>query len=544
VAPAASGATRKRLLYPALQLRDTRVNAPHLLEVTGVCKHFPGVQALDGVSLTVHPGEVLALVGENGAGKSTLMKVVAGIHRPDAGVLRLDGHEVPFAGVSEALRRGIVLIHQELNLAENLSVAANIFLGREMVVGGPLGWLDRGRMNAAALDLLRRVGLAVAPSRIVGDLPPGQRQLVEIARALSLEARLIIMDEPTSSLTQTETDRLYQVIDDLKRHGVSVVYISHRLAEVRRVADRVVIFRDGKNAGALAKNEITHDAMVRLMVGRDLQQLYPRRHAQDPAAKVRLDVRGLTYHGGSAQPMTFQLRAGEVVGMAGLVGAGRTELAEALFGIRRVNSGEVRIDGRAVAVRHPGRAVKAGLLLIPEDRRRHGLVLIESIRENVSLPNFDQLASLGWIWPGRERGLARATIQRLRVRASGPRQAVGLLSGGNQQKVVLGKWLARKPSVLIFDEPTRGVDVGARSEIYALMDQLADEGVAILMISSDLEEVLGMSDRVLVLHEGHLAGELSREQLSEEAVMQLATGGASSRPAAADIQPAGGGEQA
>jgi ribose transport system ATP-binding protein len=504
------------------------VNAPPLLEVTDVRKHFPGVQALDGVSLMVYPGEVVALVGENGAGKSTLMKIVAGIHRPDSGVMRLDGQVAPFAGVVEAMRRGIVLIHQELNLAENLSIAANIFLGREEVSGGPLarclGWLARGRMNADALALLRRVGLMVSPARTVGDLPPGQRQLVEIARALSLKARLIIMDEPTSSLTQTETDRLYEVIDDLKRHGVSVVYISHRLAEVRRVADRVIVFRDGRNAGNLAKEEITHDAMVRLMVGRDLQQLYPRRHALAHNARVRLEVRQLTFQGGSTEPLTFRLRGGEIVGMAGLIGAGRTELAEALFGIRIVKSGEVHIDGQVVFIRHPRQAVAAGLLLVPEDRRHHGLVLSESIRRNLALPNFDQLTTLGWIWQGRERRLAAEMMHRLGVRASGPGQTVGFLSGGNQQKVVLGKWLARKPRIMIFDEPTRGVDVGARSEIYALMDQLAGDGVAVLMISSDLEEILGMSDRVLVLHEGRLAGELGRAELSEEAVMQLATG--------------------
>jgi ribose transport system ATP-binding protein len=536
---------------------DYGVNAIPLLELRNVCKQFPGVQALDGVSLTVHSGEVLALVGENGAGKSTLMKVVAGVHRPDSGTQRLDGHELPFGDVAQALRRGIVLIHQELNLAENLSVAGNIFLGREFVFGGPLGWLDRDRMHAATQALLRRVGLEVSPARVVGELPPGQRQLVEIARALALKARLIIMDEPTSSLTQAETDRLYGVIDDLKSHGVSVVYISHRLAEVRRVADRVVVYRDGRNAGHLAKSEISHDAMVRLMVGRDLQQLYPRRHASDPQARVRLELQGVTYQGGPSTPVTFRLHGGEIVGMAGLVGAGRTELAEAVFGIRRIRGGAVLIDGASVVIRHPGAAVAAGVLLIPENRRLHGLVLTESIRDNLALPNFDQLATCGWIWRGRERRLARDSMQRLRVRASGPRQDAGLLSGGNQQKVVIGKWLARKPRVLICDEPTRGVDVGARSEIYAILDQLANDGVAILMISSDLEEVLGMSDRVLVLHEGRLAGELGRDELTEESVMQLATGGKvapRSRPkpdsdanvdlsGSTDFQPGSEGEQ-
>jgi ribose transport system ATP-binding protein len=494
------------------------------LEARGVRKHFPGVQALDGVSLSVRRGEALAVIGENGAGKSTLMKVLAGIHRPDAGELLLDGRAVPFGDVNEATRRGIVLIHQELNLAENLGVAANIFLGREPTKLGPLRWLDRRTMAERARGLLARVGLDVPPEQPVGELPPGQRQLVEIARALSLEARLIIMDEPTSSLTQRETDRLYEVIDDLKRQGVAILYISHRLGEVRRVADRVTVLRDGRNAGELSRAEATHDAMVRLMVGRDLKQLYPRRHGGGTAGPVRLDVRGLTFRGARA-PISFEVRGGEVVGMAGLVGSGRTELAEALFGIRPITGGEVRLDSRPVRPRGPAQAIASGLLLVPEDRRRHGLVLSDTVGGNLTLPNLGQVSALGWVWPGRAGALARRLMDWLHVRASGPAQVVGQLSGGNQQKVVLGKWLARSPRVLVLDEPTRGVDVGARSEIYALMDQLAAEGVAILMISSDLEEVLGMSDRVLVLHEGRLAGELARAELSEEAVMHLATGG-------------------
>jgi ribose transport system ATP-binding protein len=498
---------------------------PAFLEARAIRKHFPGVQALDGVALRVRAGEVLAVVGENGAGKSTLMKVLAGIHAPDGGEVLVDGQPVRNTSVVDAMRRGIVLIHQELNLAENLSVAANLFLGRERVRGGWLGWLARSAMNEQARALLARVGLPVPPQAVVGELPPGQRQLVEIARALSLDARLIIMDEPTSSLTQRETDRLYEVIDDLKKAGVGVLYISHRLAEVRRVADRVTVLRDGRNAGELARDQISHEALVRLMVGRDLKQFYARRHATGASAPVRLAVRRLTYAGGPAAPISFELRAGEVVGLAGLVGAGRTELAEALFGIRAVTGGEVLLDGAAVRIRHPRQAIRAGLLLVPEDRRRHGLVLEESVRRNLALPNLDLLSALGWVLPGREARLSSELMGRLRVRASGPGQPVGLLSGGNQQKVVLGKWLARRPRVLLLDEPTRGVDVGARSEIYGLMDQLAGEGVAVLMISSDLEEVLGMSDRVLVLHEGRLAGELARAELSEEAVMHLATGG-------------------
>jgi ribose transport system ATP-binding protein len=496
---------------------------PPVLEARGVRKHFPGVQALDGVSLIVRAGEVLAVIGENGAGKSTLMKILAGIQPPDSGELLLDGRPVVFAGTADAMRRGVVLIHQELNLADNLSVAANLFLGRELT---RLGWPDRRGMYARSRQLLERVGLDVAPGWRVGELPPGQRQMVEIARALSQAARVIIMDEPTSSLTQRETERLFAVIADLKRAGVAVVYISHRLGEVGVVADRVAALRDGRNSGELARQEISHRRMVELMVGRDLKQFFHRAH---PPARAdgppRLEVRQLRYAGGPDTPVSFALRAGEIVGMAGLVGAGRTELAEALFGLRPVTAGEILLDGRPVALRSPARAIAAGLLLVPEDRRAHGLVLELSVRQNLGLPNFDRLSRLSLLLPGREEALARGLCERLRVRTPGLDQTVGLLSGGNQQKVVLGKWLARQPRVLILDEPTRGVDVGAKSEIYALMDELAGAGVAVLMISSDLEEVLGMSDRVLVLHEGRLAGELAREELSERSVMHLATGG-------------------
>lgn len=494
-----------------------------LLEARGVRKRFPGVLALDGVSMRVRAGEVLAIVGENGAGKSTLMKVLAGIHRPDAGELFLRGQPFAPRGVADAMDGGVVLIHQELNLAENLTIAANIFLGREANRFG-VGWLNHAAEREQARKLVASVGLDASPDCRVETLSPGQKQLVEIARALARSAAVIIMDEPTSSLTQRETDRLYEVIDDLKRRGVAVLYISHRLAEVKRVTDRVTVLRDGKNAGELSRDQVSHDAMVRLMVGRDLKQLYPRTHKA--AGPERLTVEALTFDG-STKPISFRLRGGEIVGMAGLVGAGRTELAEALFGIRHITGGTVRLDGQPVAVRHPKQAVEAGLLLVPEDRRRHGLILGFSIRDNIALPNLDALSAAGWVLPGRVNELARRMMDKLRVRAYGPTQPAGLLSGGNQQKVVVGKWLARQPRVLIFDEPTRGVDVGARSEIYSLMDQLAGEGVAILMISSDMEEVLGMSDRVLVLHEGSLAGELSRAELSEEAVMRLATGGGS-----------------
>ncbi|MHB1423405.1 MAG: sugar ABC transporter ATP-binding protein [Gemmataceae bacterium] len=501
-----------------------------LLQAHDIRKAFPGVQALDGVSLSVSAGEVLAVLGENGAGKSTLMKILAGIHAPDAGELLLDNEPVHFRRVADAMQRGILLIHQELNLADNLSVAANLFLGNEKLRGGVFGWLDRRAMHERARHLLERVGLDVSPSRLVGELPLGQRQMVEIARALSRKARVLIMDEPTSSLTQRETERLFSVIAELKRSDVAVVYISHRLMEVQEIADRVVVLRDGRNSGALSRQEITHRRMVELMVGRDLKQFFRRGHAAGGPIRperhpIRLEVSRVCYQGGPLTPISFAVRGGEIVSMAGLVGAGRTELAEALFGLRPLLGGETRLDGRAASIRSPRDAIAAGLLLAPEDRRQFGLVLEASVQHNLGLPNLDQNSRLGLLAPRRETDMARRLCQRLRVRTPSLKQPVGLLSGGNQQKVVLGKWLARQPRVLILDEPTRGVDVGAKSEIYALMDEWAAAGIAIVMISSDLEEVLGMSDRVLVLHEGRLAGELPRASLSEQAIMHLATGG-------------------
>jgi ribose transport system ATP-binding protein len=497
-----------------------------LLEVRQIRKEFPGVLALDGVSAHLHIGESLAVVGENGAGKSTLMKIFAGVYQPDSGTILMNGQEVRFANVSSAMNAGISLIHQELNLAENLGVAANIFLGREKTTRGILRWLNRKAMAEDAIGLMNRVGLnANLVDVLVNELAPGQKQLVEIARALSLSAKVIIMDEPTSSLTQGETDRLYEVIDDLKQEGVAIVYISHRLAEVKRVADRVTVLRDGRNAGELRKEEITHDALVQRMVGRNLKQLYPRSQRTIKTNKTRLEIRNLRFQGSSEQGISFSLFPGEVVGMAGLVGAGRTELSEAIFGIRKILDGEIGLDGERIQIRSPGQAIGAGILLVPEDRRLNGLILPEGVDFNLSLPNLNRLQFLRLVQRKQELELAQQLVQRLRIKTPHLSQAVGLLSGGNQQKVVLGKWLARNPKVLILDEPTRGVDVGAREEIYAIIDQLANSGVAILMISSDLEEILGMSDRVLVLHEGRLSGELPRSELSEERVMRLATGG-------------------
>ncbi|MDG2206449.1 MAG: sugar ABC transporter ATP-binding protein [Pirellulales bacterium] len=494
-------------------------NAP-LLVVEGVTKRFPGVTALDKVSLSVSKGEVLALIGENGAGKSTLMKILAGVQRPDEGAIRVDGRDVSLDSVQSAQASGIALIHQELNLSGNLSVAANMFLGREPL---RFGLIDTHKIQQEAALLLERVGLDVSPETIVDALSIGQQQLVEIARALSVDARVLIMDEPTSSLSQHETERLMEVVKDLRSRGVSIIYISHRLGEVKELADRVTVFRDGKNAGDLQRDEINHDRMVRLMVGRDISQFYARTPHQP--GDIALEVQGLRSSSHPACELNFRVRAHEIVGIAGLVGAGRTELLEVLFGVEEAASGTVSIGGREVALRSPLDAIQAGVALVPENRKQQGIILEMSVRTNIGLAGLRQhRKKAGFLNQGQEARDVATMIERLRIKTPDEHQVTQYLSGGNQQKVVLGKWLAIEPKVLLLDEPTRGIDVGAKQEIYRLMDELAKKGVAILFVSSEMEEILGMSDRTLVMHEGRITGELLRDQLSEEAVMQLATG--------------------
>jgi ribose transport system ATP-binding protein len=499
-----------------------------LLEARQISKAFPGVQALQRVNLRLGRGEILAVVGENGAGKSTLMNILGGVHRADEGEIILDGRPVQITSVDEAQRLGIVLIHQELNLAANLDVAGNVFLGREATWAPPLKLIQR-RIYAETEEIIRPLGLDCSPRARVAELSPGQQQLVEIARALSLRSRALIMDEPTSSLTQRETERLFKVMRDLRASGMSILYISHRLKEVDEVADRVTVLRDGRNAGELRRAELSHEAMVRLMVGRELKQFFQRTCRDDAAATTGqvpvLRVRALRWTAAQAQPIDLDLHGGEIVGMAGLMGAGRTELAEAIFGIRPLSSGELYLDGRKITVRNPTEAIRAGIYLVPEDRRYHGLVLADSVKNNITLASLERLQRLRLVDRSEERKLAETMCHRLSVRTPTIHQQVSLLSGGNQQKVVLAKWLCRTPRLLILDEPTRGIDVGAKTEIYALMDRLAQQGLAILMISSDLEEILGMSDRVLVMHEGSLAGELPRARMTEEAIMHMATGG-------------------
>ncbi len=492
-----------------------------LLEVRQLRKSFPGVRALKGVSLTVARGEVLAVIGENGAGKSTLMKILAGVQRADSGGISIAGRAVEIRSVQEALAEGIALIHQELNLADNLDVAANIFLGLEQL---RWGLIDKARQRREAREFLRAVGLDVDPAVLVSMLTIGHQQLVEIAKALSVNARVLIMDEPTSSLSSHEAENFFKVIRELRGRGVSIVYISHRLGEVRALADRVTVLRDGKNAGDLGREEMDHARMVKLMVGRDVSQFYP--HEPHATGETVLEVEGWRTRAHPRHPLGFRVRAGEIVGVAGLVGAGRTELLASLFGVEPAVGGVMRVAGRALAPQSPREAIAAGLALVPEDRKKQGVILEMAVRENLSLASLRRDQQRGFLNRRRETEVSAGMMGNLRIKAPHDRQIVQFLSGGNQQKVVLGKWLALRPRVLLLDEPTRGIDIGAKQEIYKLMEELASQGVAILFASSEMEEILGMSDRALVMHEGRLAGELARGELREEAVMHLATGSA------------------
>ncbi len=492
-----------------------------LLQVRGVGKQFPGVRALRGVDLTLGRGEVLALIGENGAGKSTLMKILAGVQTPDEGSIAVDGRTVRIDSVQDAFHLGIALIHQELNLSGNLDVGANIFLGREP---RRFGLIDKGRIRRESRDVLDAVGLDVSPDAIADTLSIGRQQLVEIAKALSMNARVLIMDEPTSSLSQGEAERLFAVIKDLRSRGVSIIYISHRLGEVRELADRVTVLRDGENAGDLTRDQITHDAMVSLMVGRDISQFYVRR--PHTPGKTVLRVERLRTPANPAHDVSFEVKAGEIVGIAGLVGAGRTELLQAIFGVEPAIAGQIAVGGQPVSIHSARDAIAAGLALVPEDRKGQGLILETAVRQNISLAGLARHRRWGIFRDAdRENADTFEMIERLRIKTPGPDQVVRFLSGGNQQKVVLGKWMTLEPKLLLLDEPTRGIDVGAKQEIYQLMEELAERGVAILFVSSEMEEILGMSDRALVMHEGRLTGELARHELSEDAVMQLATGG-------------------
>jgi ribose transport system ATP-binding protein len=492
------------------------------LELVDISKSYPGVVALDHVDLSVAPGEVIALVGENGAGKSTLMRVLGGVVDPSGGLIRIDGVERQSLTVADAIEAGIAFVHQELNLFDNLDVAGNVYIGREPVHGGPLKLIDRRRLHAQVWPLLDRLGADFGPDAPLAELSLAQRQLVEIIKALSLDARLVIMDEPTSSLTLTETARLMQVIAGLKADGVSIIFITHRLNEVMQCADRAVVLRDGRVVGALGRTELSPAAMIRLMIGRDLRSLYVPPAA--PPGEIVLDIVEAVTGTYPDRAVSLSVRRGEILGLAGLVGSGRTELARAVFGVDPLRAGTIRLDGKPIRVATPRAAIAHGIYLVPEDRKNAGLLLDVSIAQNISLPDLRSYQRFWLVDTAREAANANRQRERLKIRAPDVTTSVVSLSGGNQQKVVLAKWLSMRPKVLIFDEPTRGVDVGAKQEIYAMLRQLADAGVAILMISSDMEEVIGVSDRIAVMHEGSISGFLDRSRFSEHNVLQLAVG--------------------
>ncbi|MBI3415417.1 MAG: sugar ABC transporter ATP-binding protein [Verrucomicrobia bacterium] len=483
----------------------------------GIEKSFPGVRALTGVNLTLAAGEVLALVGENGAGKSTLMKVLGGAVEPDAGGIRINGDEVRIESPLGARRLGIAMIYQEFNLVPALSARENIFLGQETTRGG---FIAHDEERRRATELLARIGLDFDPEIPCRRLSVAQQQGVEIAKALSLNARILVLDEPSAALTTREVERLFAIIRQLQTHGLGIIYIGHRLEEIFEIADRVMVMRDGANVGERAIANFTRAQLIEMMVGRELKDEFPKRTAT--IGEPRLVVKGLR-RGSAVRDVSFMVHRGEIVALAGLVGAGRTEVARLLFGADARDAGEIKLDGRSLELRSPRDAIAAGIGLLTEDRKQQGLVLAHSVRENFGLPNLDRLSRGGFLRLANEREEFARYTSAMRIKISDGEQRARNLSGGNQQKVVIAKWLARNCEVLIFDEPTRGVDVGAKYEIYVLMNELAAQGKAILTISSDLPEVLGVADRILVMHEGRVTGELANARAAtQEQIMELA----------------------
>ncbi|MFO1460107.1 MAG: sugar ABC transporter ATP-binding protein [Verrucomicrobiota bacterium] len=483
----------------------------------GITKSFPGVRALQGVDLTLNRGEILALLGENGAGKSTLMRVLGGAHPADAGTLSLEGHRTEFRNPMEARHAGVAVIYQEFNLVPSLSAVENIFLGRER---SRFGFVTGAEEFRAARAHFERLGADLDPGAACRTLTTAQQQLVEIAKALAQEAKILVMDEPTAALTTNEVERLFAIIRDLRQQGIGIIYISHRLDEIERIADRITVLRDGQNVGNARVGEISRTALIGMMVGRELKDEFPPRSAA--FGNIGLEVSGL-HRGHTVRDVSFSVRRGEILAMTGLIGAGRTETARLIFGADPRDRGEIRLDGRVLDIRSPRDAIRAGIGLLTEDRKLQGLVLRHSVLENFGLPNLDRFSRRGFLTLGRERSEFLTYSRRLGIRVPGDKERAGNLSGGNQQKIVLAKWLARNCEVLIFDEPTRGIDVGAKYEIYLLMNELAAAGKALIMISSELPEVLGMADRILVMRQGRIAGEIhDSRRATQEQILHLA----------------------
>ena len=487
-----------------------------------ISKSFSENQVLTEVDFEVRKGEIHALMGENGAGKSTLVKVLTGIHHRDSGIIKIKGKEVEFSNPKQAEEESIVVIHQELNIIPYLTVAQNIYLGKEITYG-KTGILNTDKMNKLAAKTLQQLGVTdIKPQDIAGELSVGKQQMVEIARALSTNAEVIIMDEPTSALTDREIEKLFNVIHSLKEQGVAFVYISHRMEEIFQICDRISILRDGNYIGTKYIADTSFEEVVKMMVGRELGERYPVKN--NKIGEVIFQVENLTING-LFESVNFEVREGEILGVSGLMGAGRTEVMEAIFGYRKKDSGTVKLNGKPLKTNHPINLIKEKIGFITEDRKGKGLVLDSSIRENIALTNFEIISKFGVIERSEERNLVEKLIRKLRVKASSIEQKAETLSGGNQQKVVIAKWLGINPKVLILDEPTRGVDIGAKKEIYSIMNQLAKNGVAIIMISSELPELLGVSDRIMVMHEGKVKAFFDKHEATQEKIMMAATGG-------------------
>ncbi|MGI9860015.1 sugar ABC transporter ATP-binding protein [Moorella naiadis] len=492
------------------------------IEIRGVSKLFPGVTALDNVDLDIYEGEVHVLLGENGAGKSTLIKILTGAYKKDAGQIIINGKEVDIRSPREALQSGISCIYQELNLIPHLSVAENIFLGREPQDIPILGIINSRERFARSISLLKELGCLISPQVKVKDLGIGKQQMVEIAKALSLKARLVIMDEPTSSLSEHEVAELFKVIRGIKQKGIAIIFVSHKLEEIRQIADRVTVLRDGRKVATLRRGEFDIDDLIKLMVGRTLKEKFPKVNVERKREALRVED---VWTDTGLKEVSFTAYEGEILGIAGLVGAGRTELARAIFGADPMVKGSIFIYGERVNIRSPRDAIKAGLAFLSEDRKTQGLILGESIAFNTTLAGINQFRKWGWLDVRKQWQTAEQLAKDLHVKPLQIGRKAGELSGGNQQKVVLAKWLCTRSRIFIFDEPTRGIDVGAKVEVYNLINNLVQNGVAVIMISSELPEILGMSDRILVMSNGRITAELVREEATQEKIMKAATGG-------------------
>ena len=491
-----------------------------VLEMKDIDKRFSGVHALKGVNLELREGEVHALMGENGAGKSTLMKVLCGIHKRDGGTITLFGKEVAFSTIKESQDAGISIIHQELNMMNHLTVAQNIYIGREPMVNGV--YIDDRKMEQDAKALFDRIGVKIDPAAVLGTLTVGKQQMVEIAKAVSRDCRILILDEPTAALTQVEVEELFKIMNDLKAKGIGMIYISHRMDEINRISDRITVMRDGEYVGTVLTKDTTNDDIVKMMVGRVIYGDKKEQSAVRDDAPVVLEVKNLN-RGKEIKNVSFKLRKGEILGFSGLMGAGRTEVARAIYGADRIDSGEIFINGQKVKIKTPEDAVKKGICYLSEDRKRYGLMLGKSVAENSALASLEDYIKFGWIDDKLIEKDAARENEKLKTKTPSMKQLLKNLSGGNQQKVIIARWLLKDSDIFIFDEPTRGIDIGAKSEMYTLMEELASKGKSVIMISSELAEIQRLSDRVIVMCEGRITGEIDIKDATQEKIMAYAT---------------------